>query len=65
MVRLGPPLGWDDSYKSEFDKPESFLKLFHIKIIDGKFLKFTEVLEELVMVAVISEEVKAYLKVNE
>ena len=62
MIKLGLPLGWDESYIDTDKKPETYIKAFSIPIIDECKLKFTDVLEELVMIAAINEEIKKYIR---
>ena len=62
MIRLGLPLGWDESYIDIENKPDAYIKQFQIPIIEECKLKFTDVLEELVMIAAINEEIKKFIR---
>lgn len=60
MLALGSPLGWGRKFRSK-RRQEKYMNHFDTKAKDGK-ISFMNTLEQLVIIAIIKAELKAFFK---
>ena len=66
MLELGPPLGWDGSYKDNMQKQENFIQQLHFPTYnDTTQFAFMDVIENLVLMRIVNQEVQDLLNHEE